>query len=141
MQGPGKCEYIIADLGSKAGCDALVAEVKKRTDVLHILVNNSGTTWGAPYDDFPEASGWDRVLSTNVKAIFYSVYPSKMSAFGFTNGGDAKLAAYHPMGRVGAAEDIGGLLLFLVARSGAHVTGQHIETDGGARIASRASNL
>ncbi|KAM0756465.1 NAD(P)-binding protein [Meredithblackwellia eburnea MCA 4105] len=70
-QGPGKCEYIIADLGSRAGCDALVAEVKKRTQVLHILVNNSGTTWGAPYDDFPEKEGWDRVMNTNVKAIYY----------------------------------------------------------------------
>ena len=28
--GPGKCEYVVADLGSKAGCDALSAEVKKR---------------------------------------------------------------------------------------------------------------
>lgn len=38
--GPGKCEYIIADIGSRAGCDALTAEVKKRTGVLSILINN-----------------------------------------------------------------------------------------------------
>lgn len=35
------------------------------------LVNNSGTTWGAPLTDFPDEKGWDRVLATNVKAIFY----------------------------------------------------------------------
>ncbi|KAI5117402.1 hypothetical protein M0805_004624 [Coniferiporia weirii] len=69
--GPGKCFYIVADLGSKAGCDALVAELKKRETKLHILVNNSGATWGAPYDNFPEKEGWDRVLALNVKSIFY----------------------------------------------------------------------
>jgi NAD(P)-dependent dehydrogenase (short-subunit alcohol dehydrogenase family) len=35
-------------------------------------VNNSGITWGAPYDDFPEAKGWDNVMAVNVKSIFYS---------------------------------------------------------------------
>jgi len=68
--GPGKCEYIVADLKDKAGCDGLVNEVKKRTDRLTVLVNNTGVTWGAPYDDFPE-SGWDKLMSLNVKSIFY----------------------------------------------------------------------
>ena len=66
----GKCEYIVADLSNKAGCDGLIAEVKKRTDRLTVLLNNSGITWGAPYDDFPE-SGWDKIMAVNVKAIFY----------------------------------------------------------------------
>lgn len=35
--GPGKCEYIVGNIGSKAGCDELVAEVKKRTQVLNIV--------------------------------------------------------------------------------------------------------
>ncbi|KIM87328.1 hypothetical protein PILCRDRAFT_814820 [Piloderma croceum F 1598] len=70
-RGPGKVEYIVANLGSKAGCDALIAEIKKREHKLHILVNNSGITWGAPYDDFPEAKGWDNVMAVNVKSIFY----------------------------------------------------------------------
>lgn len=43
--GPGKCEYVVADLKDKKGCDALVQEVKRRTDRLHVLVNNSGATW------------------------------------------------------------------------------------------------
>ncbi|KIW01499.1 uncharacterized protein PV09_06978 [Verruconis gallopava] len=66
----GRCEYIVADLKDKAGCDALVAEVKKRVDRLTVLLNNAGVTWGAPYDDFPE-SGWDKVMALNVKAIYY----------------------------------------------------------------------
>lgn len=44
-QGKGRCEYIVADLKDKAGCEALVAEVKKRTDKLDVLINNSGATW------------------------------------------------------------------------------------------------
>jgi NAD(P)-dependent dehydrogenase (short-subunit alcohol dehydrogenase family) len=68
--GPGRCEYIIADLKDKAGCDHLVSEMKKRTDRLTVLVNNTGATWGAPYDDFPE-SGWDKLMALNVKSIFY----------------------------------------------------------------------
>jgi NAD(P)-dependent dehydrogenase (short-subunit alcohol dehydrogenase family) len=66
----GKVEYIVADLSNKAGCDALCAEVKKRTDRLTVLMNNSGITWGAPYEDFPE-SGWDKVMAVNVKSIYY----------------------------------------------------------------------
>lgn len=88
--GPGSCHYIVADLSvclaifclvymltsrnnqNKTGCDALVAEFKKRESVLHILVNNSGTSWGAPWDNVPEWEGWDRVMALNVKSIFYS---------------------------------------------------------------------
>jgi NAD(P)-dependent dehydrogenase (short-subunit alcohol dehydrogenase family) len=57
---------------SKAGCDALIAEFKKRETKLHVLVNNSGISWGAPYSDFPEEKGWDNVFAVNVKSIFYS---------------------------------------------------------------------
>lgn len=52
--GPGKCEYVVADLANKAGCLALCDAVKQKTDRLTVLLNNSGSTWGAPYDDFPE---------------------------------------------------------------------------------------
>ncbi|EXJ87443.1 hypothetical protein A1O3_04403 [Capronia epimyces CBS 606.96] len=69
--GPGKCEYIVADLKDKAGCDVLINEVKKRTDRLTVLVNNTGVTWGADYYDFPE-SGWDKVMALNVKSVFYT---------------------------------------------------------------------
>lgn len=58
---------------NKDGCDALIAEIKKRESKLHILVNNSGVTWGAPYDNFPETKGWDNIFNVNVKSIFYSM--------------------------------------------------------------------
>ncbi|KAF2001495.1 3-oxoacyl-reductase [Amniculicola lignicola CBS 123094] len=68
--GPGTCEYIVADLKDKAGCEKLCEEMKKRTDRLSVLVNNTGATWGADYYDFPE-SGWDKLMALNVKSIFY----------------------------------------------------------------------
>ncbi|KAH9000910.1 rhamnolipids biosynthesis 3-oxoacyl-reductase [Lactarius hatsudake] len=68
---PGSCEYLVADLSSRAGCDSLVEAVKAKESKIHILVNNSGMSWGAPFDDFPEKDGWDRLLSLNVKSIFY----------------------------------------------------------------------
>lgn len=43
--GPGSCEYVVADLKDKAGCEQLCAEVKKKTDRLTVLLNNSGATW------------------------------------------------------------------------------------------------
>ncbi|KAF8237090.1 NAD(P)-binding protein [Tricholoma matsutake] len=67
-----KVQYIVANVGSKAGCDALITEFKKRENKLHVLVNNSGITWGGPFIDFPEEKGWDNVFDVNVKSIFYS---------------------------------------------------------------------
>ncbi|KAJ7041977.1 hypothetical protein C8F04DRAFT_112779 [Mycena alexandri] len=69
--GGGKAHYIVANVGSKAGCDALIAEFKKREKKLHVLVNNSGISWGAPFLDVPEEKGWDNVFAVNVKSIFY----------------------------------------------------------------------
>lgn len=36
---------------------------------LHILVNNSGSNWGAPYDEYPD-SAWTRVLTLNLHRVF-----------------------------------------------------------------------
>jgi len=69
--GPGKCNYVVADLSTKGGCEHLANEVKKLTDKVHILINNSGVTWGAPYDNVPEQQGWDKIFALNVKSIFY----------------------------------------------------------------------
>ncbi|RDX52529.1 NAD-P-binding protein [Lentinus brumalis] len=67
----GSCHYLVADIGAKAGCDALANQIKERESKIHILVNNSGASYGAPYDNFPEKEGWDDLLSLNVKSVFY----------------------------------------------------------------------
>ncbi|RDX42167.1 NAD-P-binding protein [Lentinus brumalis] len=70
-QGLGSCHYFVADISTKAGCDALANQIKERESKIHILVNNSGASWGAPYDNVPEKEGWDKILSLNVKSVFY----------------------------------------------------------------------
>jgi NAD(P)-dependent dehydrogenase (short-subunit alcohol dehydrogenase family) len=70
VQKLGECEAIPSDLSSPEGARALADEVSARHDRLDILVNNAGATWGAPLEEFP-ASGWDRVMHTNVEGIFH----------------------------------------------------------------------
>jgi len=69
--GPGSCEYVVADLSNKSGCDKVVEAIKAKEAKIHVLVNNSGMTWGAPLNDFPEKEGWDRLMALNVKSIYY----------------------------------------------------------------------
>ncbi|KAK4055316.1 hypothetical protein OIV83_000599 [Microbotryomycetes sp. JL201] len=58
-----------------------------------------------------------------------------MTKFGLQNDKDNLMAKSHPMGRIGAPEDIAGLLLFLVSRAGSHASGNCIMTDGGSYLA------
>ncbi|KDN39698.1 putative NADPH-dependent beta-ketoacyl reductase [Tilletiaria anomala UBC 951] len=68
---PNSCQAISGDVSSKSGCDALAVELKKQTDRLDILVNNSGFAYGGVgIDNVPE-QGWDRTFYLNVKALFY----------------------------------------------------------------------
>jgi NAD(P)-dependent dehydrogenase (short-subunit alcohol dehydrogenase family) len=66
----GECVSLPADLATVEGCRHLAETLKAREPALHILVNNAGASWGAPLDEFPEA-GWDKVMDTNVKGIFF----------------------------------------------------------------------
>ncbi len=66
----GECISLPGDVGNMAGVTALASALAARESRLDILVNNAGTAWGAPLDEFPE-SGWDKVMNTNVKGIFF----------------------------------------------------------------------
>ncbi len=70
LSGIGECISVPADLSTVEGCQHLADEVKAREQALHILVNNAGASWGAPLVEYPEA-GWDKVMDTNVKGIFF----------------------------------------------------------------------
>ncbi|RLQ22524.1 SDR family oxidoreductase [Seongchinamella sediminis] len=70
MSALGECRAFPHDLSGLDGIQALVAEVQQAGHGLDILVNNSGATWGAPLDEFPE-SGWDKVMDLNVKSPFF----------------------------------------------------------------------
>jgi NAD(P)-dependent dehydrogenase (short-subunit alcohol dehydrogenase family) len=66
----GECIAIPADLSTEAGAKKLGDVIKAREEKLHILVNNSGATWGAPFEEFSNEA-WDRVLNINVKGTFF----------------------------------------------------------------------
>lgn len=65
----GRCGYVSADLSTPAGVDHLVNSVTDRHEHIDILINNAGTTWGAPLEDYPLA-GWSKVLNTNLVSPF-----------------------------------------------------------------------
>ena len=66
----GQCTAIEADLSTAGGCEALARELVGREPRLHLLVNNSGATWGEALERFPE-HGFDKVLDLNVKGVFF----------------------------------------------------------------------
>jgi NAD(P)-dependent dehydrogenase (short-subunit alcohol dehydrogenase family) len=67
--GPGSAEGFAGDVGTEEGVNALVAEVKSRSQTLDILMNNAGVTWGAPMGQFPHHA-WAKVMGVNVAGLF-----------------------------------------------------------------------
>lgn len=65
----GPCVGLPADLSTEAGALKLVEQLSEHENRLHILVNNAGTTWGAPLEEFPEEA-WDKVMNLNLKGPF-----------------------------------------------------------------------
>ncbi|MGW0035453.1 SDR family oxidoreductase [Gordonia sp. NPDC003376] len=65
----GDVTAIPTDLSDPEKSADLAAAIAEQTPELHILVNNAGATWGAPFDEFPIA-GWDKVLDLNLRAPF-----------------------------------------------------------------------
>ena len=202
----GECIALPGDVGNMDGVTALASALADRESRLDILVNNAGTAWGAPLAEFPE-SGWDKVMNTNVKGIFFLTQqllpqlraaathedPARVINIGSVDGiktpifdnfsyGPSKAAVHHltrvlaahlvkeniivnaiapgpfpswmlsagvgfggrvegedwesigarnPRGRVGTAEDIAGLAIFLSSRAGAYTVGETITCDGG----------
>ena len=66
----GECVSLPADLSGLDGIDSLTAQLSEREPHLDVLVNNAGVSWGAPIDTYPE-SGWDKVMNTNLKGVFF----------------------------------------------------------------------
>jgi gluconate 5-dehydrogenase len=58
------------DLGRRESIPAVVEAVGARFGTVDVLVNNAGTTWGAPAEDHP-AEAWDKVMRLNLDATFF----------------------------------------------------------------------
>jgi NAD(P)-dependent dehydrogenase (short-subunit alcohol dehydrogenase family) len=65
----GLCEGVAADLSTTEATEALARWVMERTEVLHVLVNNAGRTWGEKLETFP-AKAWAGVMAVNVQMPF-----------------------------------------------------------------------
>ncbi len=76
----------------------------------------------------------------SVSEIEHGPFPTWMRRAGGGGGGDTDIdwsgvAKNNPRGRVGTAEDIAGLSIFLCSRAGAFTVGEVITCDGGVAYA------
>ena len=68
--GPGTAVALPADLQKLPDCQALAAELSKREPGgLHVLVNNSGASWGEDMATYPD-SAWTKLLTLNLHRVF-----------------------------------------------------------------------
>lgn len=68
-------------------------------------------------------------------AVNPGFYPSKMaSGLMEMSGGVEEIAKMSPNGRLGAPEDIAGLVVFMASPASKHLNGAHVVTDGGAML-------
>jgi len=60
---------VAGDLGRAETIPGMVDRVLARFGNVDVLVNNAGTTWGAPAEDHP-LEAWRKVMSLNIDAMF-----------------------------------------------------------------------
>jgi NAD(P)-dependent dehydrogenase (short-subunit alcohol dehydrogenase family) len=60
---------VVNDLSDTAQAPALVEAVRARFGAIHILVNNAGTSWGAPAEQLP-LEAWNKVMTLNATSVF-----------------------------------------------------------------------
>ncbi len=61
---------VAGDLSRRETIPGMVDQVVDELGPVNILVNNAGTTWGAPAEEYPD-EGWDKVMQLNVDALFF----------------------------------------------------------------------
>ncbi len=64
------CLTVQGDLARLDTIPTLVDQVVARFGTVDVLVNNAGTSWGAPAEDHP-ADAWRKVMGLNVDATFF----------------------------------------------------------------------
>jgi NAD(P)-dependent dehydrogenase (short-subunit alcohol dehydrogenase family) len=69
LGGLGELNAFVGDIATHEGCNRIVEQVARRDDRLHILINNAGATFRAPFEQFPREE-FGRVLNINITAAF-----------------------------------------------------------------------
>jgi NAD(P)-dependent dehydrogenase (short-subunit alcohol dehydrogenase family) len=57
------------DHGQAASIQTVVEKIMKHYGQIDVLVNNAGTTWGAPAEEHP-LDAWEKVMDLNVNGLF-----------------------------------------------------------------------
>jgi gluconate 5-dehydrogenase len=70
----------IADLGTPHAVSGLTERVIERFGRIDVLVNNAGTVWGAPAEDYP-LDGWNKVIELSVTGLFLLTQAVARGAF------------------------------------------------------------
>lgn len=65
----GTCVSVPADVSDEGGQADLAAAVTQASGKLDVLINNAGTAWGAPIEEYP-LSAFDKLYDVNTKSIF-----------------------------------------------------------------------
>lgn len=68
----GTCLPLPGELNDAATAQALAESFSSQESRLDVLINNAGSIWAAPIDEYPEA-GWDKVYDINVKSVFFLI--------------------------------------------------------------------
>jgi gluconate 5-dehydrogenase len=66
-----------------------------------------------------------------VNAIAPGYFPSKMTEYTIGRIGEAEMAAWAPLNRLGDDDDLKGAVLLFASAAGKHITGQVLPVDGG----------
>ncbi|KAJ2717969.1 hypothetical protein GGI07_005908 [Coemansia sp. Benny D115] len=71
QMGPGTCHALPCDLQDYQQTQALAQKLQElEPQGLHVLINNSGATWGEPsLDDYPDKA-WTKLMTLNVQRVF-----------------------------------------------------------------------
>jgi 3-oxoacyl-[acyl-carrier protein] reductase len=73
-QAGGKAEALVCDVTSFQSVEAAAKQVESSLGRADILVNNAGIGgFGGPLHQL-SADGWDQILNTNLRGVFYSIH-------------------------------------------------------------------
>jgi NAD(P)-dependent dehydrogenase (short-subunit alcohol dehydrogenase family) len=62
-------DWIAADVSDSEQSRKIVATAIARFGAIDILINNAGTSWGAPAEDHT-LEAWDKIMSLNTRSVF-----------------------------------------------------------------------